>query len=296
MIGAHYRDFVSSRERPCAIVAHRGLWHAAPENSLLAIERAIEAGCDVVQIDVRRAADGEFFLLHDNTLERTASLTLRPETLTLHQLSRLKLRDRDGGAMNHVTSERLPGLKEVFDLVRGRLFVDLDVKDDEMIPDVAACARKMDVADQVGFKADLRTRDDLAWIRDVAGPHDLPFVAQTHLDEPDGETQLEFLFELSPFMSEVSFSNLEQLVERRPSLQGAGIALRVSTLDAVSSVGFTDTIALKAPGSVWGRLIDAGVSAIQTDFPDKLRSFLDGRALRESACETENASTHRRDS
>src|SRR5258708_5773302 len=108
----NYRDYVASPGRLCAIVAHRGIWHAAPENSLLAIERAIEAGCDVVEVDVRRTADGEFFLLHDNTLERMASLTLRPETLTLHQLSRLKLRDRDGGATNRVTGEKLPSLKE----------------------------------------------------------------------------------------------------------------------------------------------------------------------------------------
>lgn len=73
-----YVDYIGASDRTCAIVAHRGVWHAAPENSLLAIERAISAGCDVVEIAVRRSADGEFFLLHDDTLERMASLTLQP--------------------------------------------------------------------------------------------------------------------------------------------------------------------------------------------------------------------------
>ena len=271
-----YVDYIADPDRSCAIVAHRGAWHTAPENSLLAIERAILAGCEVVEIDVRRSADGEFCLLHDDTLERMAGLDQEPEALTLQQLSRLRLRDRDGGEANPVTDEKLPGLKEVFDLARGQIFIDLDIKHVELLPDVIACARSMGVVGQVDFKADLRTGEDLAWIREAVEPHGAPFMAKTHLEARDADTQLDLLFKLSPFLCEIYFDRLEQLAERKALFREAGIALWVNTLDAVSCCGFTDTAALRDPQAIWGRLIDAGVSAIQTDEPEALRAYLSG--------------------
>ncbi|MDQ7250527.1 glycerophosphodiester phosphodiesterase family protein [Dongia sedimenti] len=277
-----YVEYIADPARSCAIVAHRGVWATAPENSLLAIETAIEAGYEVVEIDVRRSADGEFFLLHDDTLERMASLNLVPEQLSLEQLSRLRLRDRDGGVANRVTDQKIPSLKEVFALTRDRIFLDLDIKDNEMLPDVIACARAMGVADQVDFKADLKTRQDLAWILAAMEPHRVPFMAKTHLEASDADLQLELLFGLAPFMCEISFARLDQLADRKRLFREAGIALWVNTLDAVSSAGFTDTAARDDPEGIWGRLIDAGVLAIQTDYPDRLRALLDRRMRREA--------------
>jgi glycerophosphoryl diester phosphodiesterase len=47
------------------IAAHRGASRAAPENSLAAVERAIEFGADMVEIDVRRTGDGVLIAHHD---------------------------------------------------------------------------------------------------------------------------------------------------------------------------------------------------------------------------------------
>lgn len=273
-----YVDYIANPDRGCAIVAHRGAWHTAPENSLLAIENAISAGYEVVEIDVRRSADGEFCLLHDDTLERMAGVDLEPEALTLQQLSRLGLRNRDGGEANPVTGEKLPSLKQVFELARGRIFVDLDIKHVELLPDVIACARSMGVIGQVDVKADLRTGQDLVWIREAVEPHGVPFMAKTHLEAQDAATQLELLFGLSPFLCEIYFDRLEQLVERKARFRDAGIALWVNTLDAVSCCGFTDTAALADPQAIWGRLMDAGVRAIQTDEPEALKAYIDRRA------------------
>jgi glycerophosphoryl diester phosphodiesterase len=55
----NYREFIADKARDCAVVAHRGIWRNAPENSLSAIQRAIDAGYDVVEIDIRRSVDGE---------------------------------------------------------------------------------------------------------------------------------------------------------------------------------------------------------------------------------------------
>ena len=52
-------------------LAHRGDWRQAPENTVVALLAALALpGCDGLEFDVRRAADGTPVLLHDETLER----------------------------------------------------------------------------------------------------------------------------------------------------------------------------------------------------------------------------------
>ncbi|WP_244522836.1 glycerophosphodiester phosphodiesterase family protein [Devosia sp. YR412] len=92
----NYKDFMASPKRDCAIIVHRGIWRDAPENSLLAIERAIAGGFDVVEIDIRKSADGEFVLLHDDTLKRMAGLAAAPEQMSAAELAQVPLRNRNG--------------------------------------------------------------------------------------------------------------------------------------------------------------------------------------------------------
>lgn len=50
------------------VIAHRG-WHLPghAENSVAAVVAAFELGCDAVEVDVRRTADGQLALVHDAT-------------------------------------------------------------------------------------------------------------------------------------------------------------------------------------------------------------------------------------
>jgi glycerophosphoryl diester phosphodiesterase len=52
------------------IIAHRGYSGKYPENTLLSIEKAIEAGFHGVELDVRATADGKLVLFHDPSLYR----------------------------------------------------------------------------------------------------------------------------------------------------------------------------------------------------------------------------------
>ncbi len=273
----NYREFIADKTRDCAVVAHRGIWRNAPENSLSAIQRAIDAGYDVVEIDIRRSADGGLFLLHDDTLERMTGLDQRPEALASSDLSVLRLRDRDGGENNAFTLERLPSLAEVFELTRGRIFLHLDVKEREVIPDVIALARAMGVEHEVDFWAALKTEKDLNWIRKTILPHDVLFLAKTRLNVPGAATQLALLHDLSPSVCEIYFDRLEELTALKDLTRNTGMALWVNTLDSVACADFTDTAALADPDAVWGRLIDAGISVIQTDEAAALKSYLAAR-------------------
>lgn len=83
---------------PTRVIAHRGASQAAPENTALAIERAIELGADAVEIDVQATADGALIVQHDCTLDRNTDAGavfgregLRACDLTLQQLRRLDM-------------------------------------------------------------------------------------------------------------------------------------------------------------------------------------------------------------
>ncbi len=47
------------------VIAHRGASAYAPENTLAAFDLALALGADTIELDVRRAADGELVIVHD---------------------------------------------------------------------------------------------------------------------------------------------------------------------------------------------------------------------------------------
>ena len=104
-------------------IAHRGASASAPENTLLAIERAIALGAAWVEVDVQACADG-LVVIHDDTLERTTSGHGPVATQTVAALRAL-----DAG-----NGQRIPLPQEVLALCRGRCAVNLELKGPGVAP------------------------------------------------------------------------------------------------------------------------------------------------------------------
>ena len=100
------------------IIAHRGLSEHYPENTLLAFKKALEAGADGIETDLRLSLDGEAILFHDANLKHITGLDSTPETLSLAELKKL-----DAGE-----GERIPSLDELLQLTKGRAILILEVK------------------------------------------------------------------------------------------------------------------------------------------------------------------------
>ena len=101
-------------------LAHRGLHgEGAAENSLSAFRRAVEAGFGV-ELDVRLSKDGELVVFHDDTLTRVAGVEGRVDELTLAELRECRLLDTD---------DTIPTMREVFDLVDGRIPILIEIKE-----------------------------------------------------------------------------------------------------------------------------------------------------------------------
>jgi glycerophosphoryl diester phosphodiesterase len=272
----HYKDYIADPARDCAIVAHRGAWRGAPENSLAAIERAITVGADIVEIDVRKSTDGELFIMHDDTLLRMAGIDRDAETFTMAELQAIALRQDDGGAHRAITDQRIPTLKQVLEITRGRIFADLDLKDRGLFSEVAACAREMGAASYVDLKTRVMTREELDWVR-AQNIDGVPFMAMSMFTAQGFDETMALLSEIKPFMCEMRFDHIDTIASKRQRFQDANMALWINTLDQIGSGEWRDDKALVDPDSIWGRLMDAGISVFQTDRPEEMKAYIKAR-------------------
>jgi glycerophosphoryl diester phosphodiesterase len=72
------------------IIGHRGAPSLAPENTIAGIRAAKKAGVDAVEFDIRLSKDGQLFLCHDVTLQRTHGIQKKVADLTAKQLRSIK--------------------------------------------------------------------------------------------------------------------------------------------------------------------------------------------------------------
>lgn len=101
-------------------IAHRGASGHAPENTLLAIETALDMGAAWIEIDVHRSADGHLVVIHDDTVDRTTDGAGAVAAMSLDALRAL-----DAGR-----GERIPTLDEVFARAAGRAGIHVELKGD----------------------------------------------------------------------------------------------------------------------------------------------------------------------
>jgi len=71
------------------VVAHRGASDISPEHTLAAYQKAIDAGADGLECDVRLTADGHLVCVHDRRIERTSNGSGVLSTMSLEELQEL---------------------------------------------------------------------------------------------------------------------------------------------------------------------------------------------------------------
>lgn len=115
---------LTSYSRPL-LIGHRGYPSKFPENTLASFAGAIEAGCDMVELDVTLTKDRKVVVIHDDTLQRTTNGKGLVKDHTLEEIKRL-----DAGSWfdPRFSTERVPELSEVMKLTSGRCMVNIEIK------------------------------------------------------------------------------------------------------------------------------------------------------------------------
>ena len=121
------------------VVAQNQATGLEPENTLWAIQRAMDIGCSGFATHLRLSADGVLVLMQDELVDRTTDGRGAVADLPLATLRRL-----DAGL-----GEQIPTLDEAFDLTSGRLRLFLELHELETAAATVRLIRARGVADQV---------------------------------------------------------------------------------------------------------------------------------------------------
>lgn len=278
--------------RAChAAAPSRGMTGSLPENSLAALDRCVALGVDMVEIDVRRTADGALVVMHDATVDRTTNGRGRVSQMSLRRFKMLRLGAVDGGL-----AEAPPTLEEYLARARGRILVNLDVKE-PIAEQVAQVVLASGAAGQVLVKA--RAEADAAPMADLPAYSGLAFMPMVGaadgrgVRDPAGITTRQAL-------AENRIPAIELCDLRRSEFRAVRAAARLARVrlwsNALAAKGVKGVWTRAWAGGAaadgrrtWARLIDDGVTVIQTNRPAALLDYLDARALRGRAPPVVNA-------
>lgn len=231
------------------VIAHRGVHDTIPENSLPAYQKAIELGCDFVEIDVRSTKDGKLVCIHNATIDAyVKNATGKVRTLTLAELKSLDIGERMGVKWKHT---RIPTLEEAVRLCRGRIGIYLDLKE-PLVPEVVQLIQQHEME-----------RDSVWYIpaRFMGAIKELTRICPECLPMPDPGPE----------------ENIPKVVEQsRPRVLATDMGELsesfVTTTHKHGAMVFVD----EREGTVkeWKKILSWRADGIQTDHPEALIGFL----------------------
>jgi glycerophosphoryl diester phosphodiesterase len=107
------------------VAGHRGWKSAYPENTLLAFQKALELGVDMLEFDLRFSKDRVVMVIHDETLERTTNGSGKVSDYTMAELKQL---DAGGWFGNVFEGLKIPTFEELCQLLASYPDVLLNVE------------------------------------------------------------------------------------------------------------------------------------------------------------------------
>ncbi|MBM4176490.1 MAG: glycerophosphodiester phosphodiesterase [Ignavibacteria bacterium] len=243
------------------IIAHRGACSNAPENTLAAMKAAIDLGVKFIEIDIRMTKDGELISIHDESVSRT---TNGKGAVNEHSLSEIKILDAGSWFHESFKNERIPTLNEVLDIIDSNTTLIIEIKEDSrnmsrMIGNIIRIVKNNPSHKKIILKSfDTRILERI----------------RKHLPE----VPLIYVYGIRiPFLnfsigSRVSFQDLFSLNVNY--LQPHSLLLSEDFVKEAQTNGYK-IIAWDVDGeNKMKRMIDIGVDAIETDYPERLQKIL----------------------
>ncbi|MCF6298081.1 MAG: hypothetical protein L3J08_08905, partial [Flavobacteriaceae bacterium] len=132
------------------VIAHRGFSSIAPENTLIAFQKAIESGADYFELDVHKSSDDKLFVIHDKSVNRTNSngKSGNISEMTCKEIKKVKVgySEKFGDTYKN---EKIPTLKEVLKLAKGKIKVCIEIKVYGIEKEILEIVKKLDMEKEV---------------------------------------------------------------------------------------------------------------------------------------------------
>ena len=270
------KDVLNPHLDKVLVVAHRGNWSIAPENSLAAIESVIGMGADIVEIDLALTSDSVLVVCHDRTLNRTTTGKGLIAEIPYDSVRRCFLKSGHGVA----TSHRMPTLREALELCKDRIVVNID-KGYQYYDLVQRLSEELGVTGQLLIKGKSPVADVAAKFSRYE--HNMMYMPIIDILKPKGQALFAEYREkgIVPLAYEICWDRPAPEVETcMREVVAGGSKLWVNSLWASLCGGLDDDRAFDGdPAAVYGKLVDMGATMIQTDRPELMISYLRSRGL-----------------
>lgn len=234
------------------VIAHRGAHVGIPENSLAAIQKAIDLGCDFVEIDTRLTKDGHIVSVHNAAVdEYVVGKKGKVKDFTLEEIKKLDIGEKTGPNWKNT---RIPTIQEILQLCRGKIGIYLDLKEplvEELLPIIRQYGMERDMVWYIpgSRAAEIQLLQKL-------GPQSIAM--------PDPGPQANIGQVCNLFHPQVLASDMRQL--------SAGY---VNTAHTNRARVFVDEN--KGTPEEWNQILEWHTDGIQTDDPEALLRFLKNR-------------------
>jgi glycerophosphoryl diester phosphodiesterase len=231
------------------VVAHRGAHIGIPENSLAAYQKAIDLGCDYVEIDVRTTKDGKFVSIHNSSVDEYVNgLKAKVSELSLDELRSLDIGTKTGPKWKDT---KIPTFEEILDLCKGKTGIYLDLK-------------AADVYRLVEIIKRYRMEKDIIWYisaSDGKDINDLKTCCPECILMPDPGAVENIRNVVSKFNPCILATDMDQLSEKF-----------VNTAHQSNTLVISDE--KEGTEAEWRQMLEWKTDGIQTDNPERLISFL----------------------
>jgi glycerophosphoryl diester phosphodiesterase len=111
------------------IIAHRGFSSIAPENTLVAFQKAIECKADYFELDVHKTKNDSIVVVHDSSINRTSSNDFKGKIAEMNysDLTTVKVGYSEKFDDKY-ENEKIPTLREALELAKGKIKVCIEIK------------------------------------------------------------------------------------------------------------------------------------------------------------------------
>lgn len=255
------------------VASHRADWRGWPENSMPAIESAINMGVDIVELDLQCTADSQLIVMHDSKINRTTTGKGLVAEMTLDSIRTFRLKN----GVNIRTRHEIPTLREVLLLCKGRVLINLD-KADRYFDLVVPLLQETGTTRQIIMKG----RKPADEVRALYGQYLDEVIYMPIVDMNDSASVETFSAHLAsnPCAFELCWRTDDGYVREASKMAKGKALLWVNCLWDTLCGGHEDDEAYKDPDAHYGYLIDSlGFRIIQTDRPEYLIHYLKQKHL-----------------
>lgn len=255
------------------VVSHRADWRNYPENSMEAINSAIEMGVDILEIDIQCTADSQLILMHDSKIDRTTTGKGRVSEMTLDSIQQFKLKN----GVNIRTRYHIPTLHEVLLACKGKVLINLD-KADRYFDLVVPLLEETGTTRQIIMKG----RRPANEVDSLYGKYldELIYMPIVAIDKSEDIDVLKDHIPANRCAFELTFREEPTYMIQAADLLKGTSRIWVNCLWDTLCGGHEDDQALLDPEAHYGYLINTlGASIIQTDRPEFLITYLKAHNL-----------------